>query len=173
MFSLMEAFSIQGICATKAMEVGMIQLEALAVASWRDEDGGGCGTLMRPDRMSTSPRMEARSKLLPVPVLPLTTLSSFSGNEMSMFRKTYRSSPSSFSSSDGQAIDAFSKEIVGESVFVVFLVISGAERYFSIRLQDTQASIRSVVSSGMTASVTSRLLKTPMAVKATEGVRVP
>jgi hypothetical protein len=90
-----------------------------------------------------------------------------------MFRKTYRSSPSSFSSSDGQAIDAFSKEIVGESVFVVFLVISGAERYFSIRLQDTQASIRSVVSSGMTASVTSRLLKTPMAVKATEGVRVP
>ena len=173
MFSFMDAFSIQGICATKAMEVGMIQLEALAFASWRREEGGGLGTLMRPERISTSPRMEARRRDLPVPVLPDTTLSSFSGKEMSRFRSTYRSSPSSFSSSEGQAMLAFSKEMVGELVLVVFLVISGAARYFSIRLQDTQASIRFVVSSGMTASVTSRLLKTPMAVKATDGVRVP
>jgi hypothetical protein len=85
--------------------------------------------------------------------------------------RTYRSSPSSFSSSDGQAIEAFSNEMFGESL--VFLEISGALRYFSMRSIEIYASMRSVVSSGMTASVTSRLPKTPIAVKAIDGVSSP
>jgi hypothetical protein len=86
-------------------------------------------------------------------------------------RSTYLRSPSSLSSSDGHAIEAFSNEILGASK--VFFVISGAARYFATLLMEMYASIRSVVSSGMTARVTSRLPKTPMAVKATDGVNFP
>lgn len=163
--------TIHGICATNAIEDGIIQLSFVARLSCRSRVCGALGTLIFPESTSTSPSIAASKRLFPVPVLPLTTLSSFSGNETLIFLNTYRRSLSVFSSSEGHAIDALSKEIFGESV--VFLVISGALRYLSIRVMEMWASIRSVVSSGMTASVTSRLLNTPMAVKATDGVSSP
>ncbi len=55
----------------------------------------------------------------------------------------------------------------------MFLEISGALKYYSILSTEIQASIRSVVSSGMTPSVTSRLPNTPKAVNATEVVSSP
>ena len=90
---------------------------------------------------------------------------------MSRFLSTYRWSPNSLSPSDGQAIEAFSKEMFGASF--VLTEISGELRYLSIRSIDIYASIRSVVSSGMTDKVTSKLANTPIAVKATDGVSAP
>ena len=66
---------------------------------------------------------------------------------------------------------ASSKKILGESL--VFLETSGDPKYLSTLVIEMKASMRSVVSSGITDKVTSRLPNTPIAVKATEGVSFP
>jgi hypothetical protein len=103
------------------MEDGMIQLSFVARLSCLSRVCGALGTLIFPESTSTSPSIAASRRLFPVPVLPLTTLSSFSGKETFTFRRTYLRSSSVFSSSEGHAIEALLNEMFGESV--VFFVI--------------------------------------------------
>ena len=126
--SLIVAFSIHGICATNAMAPSKYQLLALAWSSKRS---------FVPPRMSDSPRMEARRRLFPDPVLPDITLSSLLGNSSLRFRRQNRSS-SPWSSSTGQAIVAPWKQTVLPTV--VDCSFSAESRYFSILVALTLAS---------------------------------
>src|SRR3712207_4214205 len=111
MLSRIVAFSIQGICATYAIEDSIIQFFRFACASYRSPAVGALGTCSSPDSTSASPMIEANSKLLPEPVRPETTLNSFFGNvRLRLCKVNWFSSFSG--SSEGQAVVAFLKDTV-------------------------------------------------------------